>query len=229
MSELRVTNNDAEWSPKHYAPLVGLFCALYMTTQALASKIADFHGLYVSVAIIIFPLCAIITDLLTEVYGFNRARKALWTVLGCTALQALFTVAAVNIPAAPFWDNQEAYASVFALAPRIALAGGLAWIVGELVNSFIMSKMKLLQNAHGTALRFIGSTVVGQLLDTIVFLGVGFWGVFTPEQLFSMLLVQWGAKVLYEVVALPLTVPLSKWLKRLEGVEHFDRQKISAI
>lgn len=229
MKELRITNSDAEWSPKHYAPLVGIFCALYMINQAIVGKMFTIGEITTTAAIFTFPLCCIITDLLTEVYGFNRARKALWTVVGCTFLFAFFTQLAIILPPASFWPDQDAFAKIFALGPRIAVAGAAAWIIGELINSFVMSKMKIRQKARGSALRFIGSTVVGQFFDSLVFFSIAFWGTMPLSQLMMSLLTAWGLKVLFEIVALPLSVPTAKWLKKLEGVEHFDHQKISAI
>lgn len=229
MSDLKITNSDTEWSPKHYGPIVGVFCALYMINQAIVGKIFTIGEITTTAAIFTFPLCCIITDLVTEVYGFNRARRALWTVVGCTFLFAAFTQLAIILPPASFYPDQEAFAKIFALGPRIAIAGASAWIIGELINSFIMSKMKILQNAKYTAWRFIGSTMVGQFFDSLVFFTIAFYGVLSNTDLFISMLTAWGLKVAYEVIALPLSVPAATWLKKLEGVEHFDKQKISVI
>lgn len=229
MSELRVTGTDAEWSPKHYGPLVGMFCAMYMINQAIVMKMITIGDITITAGIFTFPLCCIITDLLTEVYGFNRARRALWTVVFCTFLFAFFTQLAIVLPPAAFWPHQEAFATIFALGPRIAIAGAAAWIVGELINSFVMSKLKIKQNADYPAVRFIGSTVVGQFFDSLVFFTVAFLGTMPLSNLLGIMLTAWAMKIGYEIIALPLSVPAAKWLKKLEGVEHFDRQKISAI
>lgn len=229
MSELRVTNTDAEWSPKHYGPIVGVFCAMYMINQAIVMKMITIGGITITAGIFTFPLCAIITDLLTEVYGFNRARRALWTVVVCTFLYAIFTQLAIALPPASFWPHQEAFTTIFALGPRIAVAGAAAWIVGELTNSYVMSKLKIMQNANHPPIRFIGSTVVGQFFDSLVFFGLAFVGTMPLPQLGLLIFTAWMFKIGYEIIALPLSVPAAKWLKKLEGVEHFDRQKISAV
>ncbi len=229
MSDLRITTNDSEWCPKYYAPMVGIFCAMYIINQAIVPKMIEIGPIVTTAAIFTFPICAIITDLLTEIYGFNRARKALWTVVFCTALFALFTQLAIHLPSAGFWEDQEAFETIFALGPRIALAGMAAWIAGELINSFVMSKMKIKQNAKNTSVRFIGSTIVGQFFDSIIFMTIAFAGTMAWSDLAVVTATAWGLKVTYEVIALPLSLSVTKWLKRIEGVEHFDKQKISAI
>ena len=230
MSEaLRVTNHDYEWHPKYYGVIVGLFCGLYMITTAIVPKLVDFGGIVLSAGIITFPLCCIITDLMTEVYGFNRTRQAIWTVLVCTVLFALFSYIAIQLPAASFWPHQDAFAVIFGSVPRIVVAGCLAWLAGEFLNSYVMSKMKIFQKAKNPAARFIRSTVVGQFADTLVFYSIAFLGTMPGEVLVKMMLVSWGIKIAYEVVALPLSVPIASVVKRLEGIEHFDRQKISLV
>lgn len=226
---MRVTNHDYEWHPKYYGVLVGLFCGLYMITSALVAKMVDIGGFIFSAAIITFPLCCIITDLLTEVYGFNRTRQAIWTVLACSVMFALFSKIAIALPAAAFWPHQDAYVLIFDAMPRIVLAGCSAWLAGEFLNSFVMSRMKIFQNAKNPAARFIGSTVVGQLADSLVFYTIAFAGTMPAAALVNMILVAWGAKIAYEVVALPLSVPIAARIKRLEGIEHFDRQKLSLV
>ena len=229
LGHLRVTGNDGEWSPKYYGVIVGLFCGLYMISIAIGSKLIDVHGLVLPAGIIIFPFCCIITDILTEIYGFNRTRQAVWTALLCTVLFATFTQLAIALPPAGFWPNQQAFESVFATSLRLAAAGCFAWVAGEFSNSFIMSKMKIFQGAKNMPLRFVGSTVIGQFLDTIVFVTIAFAGTMPWPQFFLMMLTGWAVKVLYEIVALPVSIPVANFIKRLEGVEHFDRQKLSLV
>ena len=226
---LRITEKDSDWCPQYYAPIVGIFCAMYMINQAIVPKMITIGSITTTAGIFTFPICAIITDLLTEIYGFNRARKALWTVIICTGLFAIFTQFAIHLPSASFWDDQAAFEAIFALGPRIAVAGACAWIIGELINSFIMSKMKIKQNARNTGIRFIGSTIVGQFFDSIIFFTIAFAGTMAWIELAVVTLTAWGLKVAYEVFALPISLSVTKWLKRLEGVEHFDKQKISAV
>jgi queuosine precursor transporter len=223
---LRITHHDQEWQPKYYGVMVGLFCGLYTITNVLNPKMVDFGWFVLPAGILPFPLCAIITDMLTEIYGFNRTRQAVWTALICTILYAAFTQLAILLPPAAFWPDQAAFAVIFATSPRVALAGCLAWLAGELLNSYVMSKMKIHQQARRPALRFTLSTIVAQAADSLIFMGVAFGGTMPMSQLMTMAVVAWGFKVAYEVVAIPLSLPLTAKMKRLEGVEHFDHQKL---
>lgn len=227
--KLRVTNHDYEWHPKYYGVIVGLFCGLYVMTNALNSKMADFGWFVLPAGIITFPICCIITDLLTEIYGFNRTRQAIWSALACTVLFALFSEAAIALPPASFWAHQAAYAKLFGNMPRFAVAGSLAWLAGEFLNSYVMSRMKIFQNARSPALRFFASTVAGQFADSLVFMTVAFVGTMPVQQFMTMFLVGWAFKTTYEALALPFSVTVAKRMKRLEGVEHFDRQKLSLV
>ncbi len=179
--------------------------------------------------IITFPICCVITDLLTEVYGFNRTRQAIWTAVASTILFAVFTQAAILLTPADFWPNQAAFEAIFDLSWRLAAAGCLAWVAGEFANSYVMSRMKILQNARHMAGRFIGSTVIGQFFDTAVFMTVAFAGTMPWKNFFMMLGAAWAFKIAYEVIALPLSVPITKWVKKLEGVEHFDKQELHIV
>ena len=226
---LKITYKDTDWNPKYFGVVVGLFCALYMITMAINSKIFDFYGFILPAGIIVFPICAILTDLLTEVYGFNRTRQAIWTAVVSTILFAVFTQAAIQLTPAGFWKNQQAFEAVFGISWRLAAAGCLAWIAGEFTNSYIMSKMKIAQNAKHMSLRFVGSTVVGQFFDTGVFVLVAFAGTMPWKQFFILIVTAWIYKVVYEVIALPLSISVTKWIKNLEGIEHFDKQELSVV
>jgi uncharacterized integral membrane protein (TIGR00697 family) len=226
---LKITTHDNEWQPTYFAAMTGLFCGLYMITMAMNAKLIDVYGFILPVGIVTFPLCAIITDILTEVYGFNRARQAIWTVLVCTVLFAAFTQLAILLPAASFWTGQSGYAAIFGTSLRLAAAGCAAWVAGEFSNSFIMSKMKILQNARLMPVRFIGSTIVGQFFDTLVFGTVAFAGTMPVNKFIGLIVSIWLIKIAYEIVVLPLSVPITNWIKRLEGVEHFDRQEIHIL
>lgn len=226
---LRTTTHDSEWSPQFFAVIVGVFCSLYMISTALNAKLITIFGVTLPGGILVFPLCCIITDLLTEVYGFNRTRQAIWTVLACTVLFALFNQLAIMLPYPPFWENQQAFETIFATSWRIALAGCLAWVAGEFANTYIMSKMKIVQNAKHMPLRFIASTAVGQFFDSAVFVTIAFLGTMPFESFITMAFSVWLAKIAYETLMLPASIPVTNWVKKLEGVEHFDRQKISLV
>ncbi len=226
---LKITSHDSEWQPKYFAVITGLFCGLYMITMAIMPKMIDLYGLIMPAGTIVFPLCAILTDILTEIYGFNRARQAVWTALICTILFALFAQLAIVLPTAAFWPHQDAFEILMAQSPRFAVAGCIAWVVGELSNSFVLSRLKILQDAKWMPMRFTVSTAVGQLLDSAVFAGVAFTGTMPPSKVVAIVLSIWAFKVAYEIIALPISIPITKWVKSREGVEHFDQQKLKII
>jgi len=226
---LKISKKDTDWNPKYYGVFVGLFAGLYMITMSITPKMFDLFGNPMSAGIILFPVCCIITDLLTEVYGFNRTRQAIWTVLACVVLFGLFTQIAIILPPVSFWPYQEGFEGIFGISWRLSIAGWAAWLGGEFLNSFVMSKMKILQNAKHMPVRFIGSTVVGQFVDTTLFALIGFAGTMSWSALIMLIVTAWGLKVLYEIVALPLSVPITGFVKRLEGIEHYDYQEISLV
>ncbi len=226
---LKVTNKDSEWSPRYFGVVTGLFCGLYMITAAINVKMALFFGLALPAGIMIFPICCILTDILTEVYGFNRSRQAIWAAIACLGFFAGFTQIAILLEPASFWPNQDSFRHIFDLSWRIALAGAFAWLAGELSNSYIVSRMKTLQNGKHMSLRFIGSTVVGQFFDTIVFFTIAFAGTTPLKESLIMIVTAWAFKVGYEAIALPISVPIAKWVKKLEGIEHFDKQELHIV
>jgi len=227
--ELKVTNHDYEWSPKYYGVVAALFVAMYMITMALGTKLFTVGFITTSAGLLTFPVCTIISDMLTEVYGFNRTRQVIWTAMVSALLFSAFTYAAVLLPPAAFWPNQEAFATAFSTTWRLALGGAAAWAVGELSNSFIMSRLKVFQEAKFMSVRFISSTIVAQFFDTLTVGLIAFSGLMPWSDWFVMVLVSWAIKVGYEVVLLPLSVPMARWIKRLEGIEHFDRQKLRIV
>lgn len=229
IKKLKTTGHDSEWQPKYFAMLCGLFCGLYVITGAVNSKLIEIGGLVLPAGILIFPLCCIITDLMTEVYGFNRTRQAVWTTLICILLYAAFTQTVMQLPHPSFWEHQADYENIFATSWRLALAGCVAWVFGEFSNSYIMTKLKIRQNASYMPVRFIASTAVGQFFDTIIFMTIAFLGTMPLGDFLTMAIAGWVLKVTYEIFALPLSIPITKKIKQLEGVEHFDRQKISLV
>lgn len=204
--------------------ITGFFVAALLITNTMCMKIFHAFGLDLSVGIIIFPLAYVFGDLLTEVYGYAIARRTIWTGFIAQALMVLCYEAAVALPPAAFWHDQEAYATIFAQVPRIVLASVIAYFCGEFVNSFIVAKMKVLQQGKRMGLRFVASTIGGQAMDTAVFVLVAFGGRMPMEGMFSVFLSGWLCKVAWEVVALPLTLPLVRWVKKIENEDFFDKK-----
>ena len=174
--------------------------------------------------VLFFPVSYIIGDVLTEVYGYARARRVIWTGFAALAFMAFMSWAVVSLPAAEGWDGQAAYEKVFGNTWRIVAASMVAFWAGEFANSFVLAKMKVWTRGKHLWSRTIGSTVVGQGLDSLIFYPLAFYGLagWPPELLWQVVLSQWGIKVAWEALLTPVTYAVVGWLKRREGIELFD-------
>lgn len=174
--------------------------------------------------VLFFPISYIIGDILTEVYGYARARRVIWTGFGALAFMAFMAWVVVSLPPAPGWPDQAAYEAVFGNSWRIVLASMLAFWAGEFANSMVLAKLKLRDNGKRMGLRFVASTFVGQGLDSFIFYPVAFYGLdgWPNEALFQTVLSQWAIKTGWEIILLPITIAIVVALKRREGVDLYD-------
>ena len=174
--------------------------------------------------VLFFPISYVIGDVLTEVYGFARARRVIWAGFAALAFMAFMAWVVVALPPARGWPNQGAYEAVFGNSWRIVLASMTAFWVGEFANSFVLARMKLWTQGRMLWARTIGSTFVGQGLDSLIFYPLAFWGLagWPPELLVQVVVSQWLIKTAWEALLTPVTYAVVGWLKRREGVEVFD-------
>ena len=174
--------------------------------------------------VLFFPISYIIGDVLTEVYGYARARRVIWTGFVALLFMAFMAWVVVKLPPAADWPGQAAYEFVFGNSWRIVFASMIAFWVGEFANSFVLAKMKLWTQGRFLWMRTIGSTMVGQGLDSLIFYPLAFWGLagWPPEQLWQVVLSQWVIKTAWEAALTPVTYIVVNWLKRKEGVDVFD-------
>jgi uncharacterized integral membrane protein (TIGR00697 family) len=174
--------------------------------------------------ILFFPIGYVLGDILTEVYGYARARRCIWAGTGALLFMALMSWVVVSLPPAPGWDAQAAYERVFGQVPRIVIASITAFWVGEFANSFVLAKLTILTRGKHLWTRTIGSTVVGQGVDSLIFYPLAFFGVsgWTTGQIVQVLFTNWLLKVSWEVVLTPVTYVVVGFLKRHEGVDIFD-------
>jgi uncharacterized integral membrane protein (TIGR00697 family) len=210
---------------RRWLPLVtGLFVTVLIISNIIAVKLVTIGPLVVTAAIVLFPVSYIVADVLTEVYGYAVARRTIWVGFLCNLVAVLAIVAGGLIPAAPFWDGQDAYDAILGYSSRLLVASFAAYLGGEFLNAFVLAKLKLRTGGRHLWLRTIGSTLVGQALDSTVFVVVAFAGVLPTGALAAAAVSQWAAKSLYEALATPLTYLVVRFLKRSEGVDHYDRQ-----
>ncbi|MBW4330485.1 queuosine precursor transporter [Stakelama sp. CBK3Z-3] len=176
--------------------------------------------------ILFFPISYVLGDVLTEIYGYARARRVIWAGFGAVVFMAFMAWVVVTLPPAPGWGNQAAYEAVFGQVPRIVGASICAFWAGEFVNSFVMAKMKVMTGGRHLWTRTIGSTIFGEGVDSLIFYPLAFWGAegWNHALVVTVLLTQWVLKVGWEVLLTPVTYLVVGWLKRREGVDVFDER-----
>ncbi len=179
----------------------------------------------VSGAVLLFPITYIFGDVFTEVYGYAASRRAIWLGFFGTALLYVIGALVIALPSAPGWRNQQAFATVFGFIPRILAASLIAFWAGEFANSYTLARMKLLTNGRMLWTRTVGSTVVGQAVDTVLVITLTFGGVYPARVLVNVIITGYALKVGYEVIATPLTYLVVNWLKRAEHSDAFDRHE----
>jgi hypothetical protein len=172
--------------------------------------------------ILFFPLSYVLGDVLTEVYGYARARRVVWAGFAASIFTALMAAVIVAMPPAPDWPNQEVYETVFGQVPRIFAASIIAFWAGEFANSYVLARMKVLTKGRMLWTRTIGSTVVGQAVDSAIFYPLAFWGVWSNEQVLTVMVTNYALKVAWEVLLTPVTYKVVGFMKRREGVDVFD-------
>ncbi|OGH88193.1 MAG: transporter [Candidatus Magasanikbacteria bacterium RIFOXYC2_FULL_42_28] len=209
---------------KFYQLISALFVTCLIISNIIAVKIGAFGSYFLPVAVILFPITYIIGDILTEVYGYAAARRAIWTGFACNLLAVVAIYISIKIPSAPFFANQTAFEQILGFTPRLLVASFSAYLVGQFVNSMLLSKMKIKTQGKHLWARTIGSTVVGEGLDSLIFISLAFWGVMPVGVLGGLILTQWIFKVLFETVSTPFTYYFVSLLKKKEGVDVYDTE-----
>jgi queuosine precursor transporter len=205
-----------------FVTCAALFVTCLLTANTIAAKLIAVGSMTLTAGIVIFPLSYVLGDVLTEVWGYAAARRVIWLGFACNAMMVAAIWLGGLLPPAPFWGGQAAYAQVFEQTPRILVASFVAYLVGEFANAFVLAKMKIATRGRWLWTRTIGSTVVGQALDSAVFVVLAFAGVVPGAVLGAIVAGQWAFKVAYETAATPLTYVVVAWLKRAEGVDVYD-------
>ncbi len=199
-----------------------IFVAMLLISNTIAVKVVSLFGMTLPAGIICFPVAYIVNDVLTEVYGYRKSRRVIWYGFGCLGLMALLYSAATYLPPAPFWQHQKSFALLFGLAPRIAIASFVAFLVGSFLNAAVLSKMKIVTKGRWLWTRTIGSTIVGEGADSLVFNLAAFLFVFDLSDVLYIAFSGFVLKTAYEIAATPLTYMAVGVLKRYEGIDHYD-------
>ncbi len=203
--------------------VMAAFVAILLLSNLIgAAKLATLGGFTFGAGILFFPLGYVIGDVLTEVYGYAHARRCIWVGFSALVFMAFMSWVVVSLPPAAGWEGQAAYESVFGQVPRIVMASIVAFWAGEFVNSFVLARMKVLTQGKHLWMRTIGSTVVGQAVDSVIFYPLAFAGVWSTSQVVTVMFTNWALKVLWEALLTPVTYAVVGWLKRHEGVDVYD-------
>ncbi len=202
--------------------IASIFITCLITSNIIAVKLVNILGWVLPAGTLIFPISYIFGDVLTEVYGYRQARQVIWLGFFCNLIAVVAIWLGQILPAASFWDGQAAYERILGYTPRLLGASFLAYLLGEFANSFILAKMKIATKGRWLWARTIGSTLVGQGLDSLVFMTLAFAGTIPLSNLAGAILVQWFFKSGYEAIITPLTYVVVNFLKKREGVDAFD-------
>ncbi|HBF40089.1 MAG TPA: transporter [Firmicutes bacterium] len=202
--------------------LTCLFVTCLLISNIIAGKLALILGMTLPAAVIVFPITYIFGDVLTEVYGYERTRLVIWIGFAANLLMSLLFMITIILPYPKFWNQQGAYTTVLGLTPRLVAASLIGYFGGEFANSFVLSKVKLLTKGRWLWIRTIGSTVVGEGIDTLLFIVLAFVGSLPMTVLIGMIGAQYIWKVGYEILATPLTYRVVGWVKRRENTDTFD-------
>ena len=206
-----------------FTAVVALFITTLLISNIIAVKLFALGPLVLPAGMVIFPISYIVGDVLTEVYGYARARQVIWLGFGCNLIAVLVIQVALALPPAPFWaPNQAAYETILGFTPRLLVASFIAYLVGEFANSAVLARMKILTRGRYLWTRTIGSTFVGEGLDSAVFISIAFFGIMPHGELLPAIVTQWLFKTVYETLATPFTYVVVNFLKRVEGVDTYD-------
>jgi uncharacterized integral membrane protein (TIGR00697 family) len=209
---------------RYYDFITATFVTVLLCSNLIGpGKICEIGGFTFGAGILFFPISYLFGDILTEVYGYARARRVVWMGFGALAFASLMSVVVLRLPPAPGYAGQEALQSVFGQTPRIVFASLAAFWVGEFANSFVLAKMKLRTEGRHLWQRAIGSTAVGAAVDSAIFYPVAFLGIWSTRDVLVVMGTNYVLKVLWEVIALPMTYRVVRALKRVEHEDYFDR------
>ncbi len=207
---------------KYLGLITCLFLTFELVSNVTAGKLIDIVSQPVSVTVLYFPITYIFSDIITEVYGYAKARAVLWIVLGCAAIASLVYSLVVYLPPSAFFSNDEAYRIVLGQVPQVVLGAWVAIFAGDIANNFVLAKMKVLTKGRFLWARVIGSTIAGQLVNTGVFYLIALTGVMPMDKMFMAILLGWGIKTGVEILLSPVTIWVTNKLKAAEGLDVFD-------
>lgn len=207
---------------KYLGTISVFFVSVLLISNIVSTKIIDLKWFVFDAGTLLFPLSYIFGDVLTEVYGYKKSRNVIWLGFFMALLMSLIFILVGKLPAAPDWNNQSAYDLILGLTPRIVFASLIAYFFGEFSNSFILAKMKILTKGKRLWARTIGSTLIGEFVDSTIFIIVAFWGILPNSLLLTLVISNYIFKTAVEILFTPITYKIVKFLKREENEDYYD-------
>lgn len=221
--------NSLNITKTYYSTLTTAFTVLLLLSNLAETKICNFLGYSVGAGTIIFPLLYILSDVLTEVYGFTASRKAIWIAFCYSCFFSIFIYAVCLLPPSEHWNEQEAFEKIFLVSPRIVLGSVISYFIGEMINTTIIAFLKIKFRGEYFALRAIFSTLIGSLLESTIFGYIAFFGRIPMNELIEMIVLLTLIKVLYEILVMPITIKLVAYLKKIEGLNVFEKPSLKGF
>lgn len=210
---------------KYYDFIMAAFVTVLLCSNLMgATKLVSINGFTFGAGVFFFPISYLCGDVLTEVYGYAKSRRVVWAGLSAIVFASIMSFVIVNLPAPEGWERQVHVAAIFGQTPRIVMASLVAYFCGEFMNSFVLAKMKILTKGKHLWMRTIGSTVVGEAVDTGIFVPLAFLGVWETHLVFKAMMGAYVMKVAWEIIATPFTYKVIEFLKREEGVDFYDTE-----
>ncbi len=200
-----------------------VFCVCLVAANLLETKVIQLGTISVTAGLIVFPISYIINDCIAEVWGFRKARLIIWMGFLMNFMVVAMGQLAVALPAAPFWEGEESFNFVFGMAPRIAAASLTAFLAGSFINAYVMSRMKVATHGKHFSARAILSTLAGESADSLLFFPLAFGGLMPASELLKMMAVQVVLKTLYEVIILPVTIRVVRYVKHVDESDVYDK------
>jgi uncharacterized integral membrane protein (TIGR00697 family) len=209
---------------RYYDLVMAAFVTVLLCSNIIgAAKVCRVGGFEFGAGVLFFPISYIFGDILTEVYGYARARRVVWAGFGAQIFASVMSYTIVTLPPAPWWENQAAYETVFGSTPRIVAASLIAYFCGEFCNSYVLAKMKVKTAGRFLWARTIGSTLVGEAVDSLIFYPLAFYGPWTADKVFAVMTANYMMKCGWEALMTPVTYRIVIFLKRAEHEDYFDR------
>jgi len=209
---------------KYFNLISVFFVSILLISNIASTKIIDVIWFTFDGGTLLFPLSYIFNDILTEVYGYKKSRQAIWLGFFSALMMSFIFIIIGALPSASGWENQDAYMKILGFTPRIVFASLIAYFCGEFLNSFILAKAKILTNGKWLWVRIVGSTIFGELIDSLIFIFIAFWGVLSVPLIFTLITCNFIFKVLFEVLFLPFTYKIVDFLKKEERIDFYDRK-----